>query len=70
MAQQFENNYAIIDENGLCMEIRSSSMNYDDNPMFVRIPELNDEYIFKYYNVATGKWYEDAAFTIEWSPEA
>lgn len=68
MAEMYAYNYAIIDDTGFCSEIRSTSENCDDNPYFIPIPEYNDEYMFKYYNVADGKWYEDAAFTIEWSP--
>lgn len=69
MAQQFTYNYAVIDDTGLCMEVCSVSSSRDDNPYFIAIPEYSDEYIFKYYNRETGLWYEDAAFTIEWSPE-
>lgn len=68
MAQQFTYNYAIIDlETGLCMETRSTSSERTEEE-FIPIPEYNTDYIFKYYNRENGKWYEDAAFTTEWSP--
>ena len=58
-------NYAIIDETGWCYEVRSTSMNCDDEAFFIPIPEYNDIYMDKYYNVANGKWYHDAEFQNE-----
>lgn len=62
-------NYAIIDETGWCYEVRSTSMNCDDQPDFIPIPDCNSDYLDKYYNVANGKWYLEETFTTEWSPE-
>lgn len=69
MAQQYAYNYAIIEADGLCVEVRSTSRNYDGEEGYISIPEYNEEYIDKYYNTADGKWYEDAEFTTEWTPE-
>lgn len=68
MVQRYAYNYAIIDETGLCVDVHSTSENCDDDLDLVAIPECNPDYLLKYYNRADGKWYEDAAFTIEWSP--
>lgn len=40
---------------------------YENNPAYIPIPTLTDDYIFKYY--INGAWYEDAEGTIPWSPE-
>ena len=70
MAQQYAYHYAIIDATtGECIGYDDTSLQTDD-PRYVLIDEWDDGYLFKYYNRADGKWYEDAAFTIEWSPEA
>ena len=69
MAQQYAYNYAVIDETGMCTDVYSTSHGYDELPAdHVEVPECDGNYLFKYYNRADGKWYEDAAFTIEWSP--
>lgn len=68
MAQQYAYNYAIIDETGYCYEIYTTTRNYDGEEGYIEVPEYNDEYLEKYYNVNDGKWYEDAEFTIEWTP--
>lgn len=66
-------NYAIIDrETKMCIEVRSTTSSADDvvdpEHIYVRIPKTNDEYFFKYYDEATGKWYYDDAMTQEWFP--
>ncbi len=63
--QRLAYNYAIIDETGWCYEVRSTSMNCDDEEFFIPIPRYNNEYVEKYYNVANGKWYHDAEFLNE-----
>lgn len=35
---------------------------------YVPIPTDDDNYIFKYYDFNTGKWYEDAEMTQEYIP--
>ena len=68
MAQQYAHNYALVDETGLCYEVSSTSRSHDGESGWIAIPEYNEDYIDKYYNVNDGKWYEDAEFTVEWIP--
>ena len=63
-------NYALIDESGWCYEVSTTSRCHDGEEGWIAIPSYDNSYMDKYYNVATEKGYEDAAFTIEWSPEA
>ncbi len=57
----------IIPETGECVGVITTTINRDDDPEYVAIPSLNDEYLWKYY--INGEWYEDAEGTIPWSPE-
>ena len=68
MAVQYAYNYAMIDETGYCYEVCSVSRSYDGEEGYISIPEYNNDYLEKYY--INGAWYEDAAGTIPWSPEA
>lgn len=68
MAQQYAYHFAIIDENGWCYEVVDTTINYDGREGYIAIPTDSDDYLEKYYNVATGKWYYDADFTNEWTP--
>lgn len=68
MAQQYAYNYAIIESNGYCVEVCSTSSSHDGMTGYIPIPEYNEDYLEKYYNTADGKWYEDAEFTTEWIP--
>lgn len=61
-------NYAIVDETGFCWEVCTTSRNCDGMSGYVVIPEYNEDYIEKYYNVADGKWYLEETFTTEWIP--
>lgn len=74
MAVNYYYNYALVDrETKMCMEVVSCT--YDDSgssdeyTLYVEIPTYNEEYIMKYYDENTGKWYTDAAMTNEWTPE-
>ncbi len=67
-ARRYAYNYAIINETGFCYEVCSTSENRDDEENFISIPEYDDSYMGKYYNVADGKWYLEASFTTEWTP--
>lgn len=74
MAIQFEYKYAIIMENGLCIEKRDST-NFVLNRLYVPIEDDSLPYLMKYYypipetvtsfDDFQGKWYADAAHTIE-----
>ena len=64
-------NYAIVDRaTKMCIEVRTSSAELSSNSeeLLVSISSYNDEYIMKYYDETTGKWYHDSAMTNEWVP--
>lgn len=67
-ARRYAYNYALIDETGWCYEVRSTSRCCDGEEGYISIPEYDPNYMGKYYNIATEKWYLDAAFTTEWTP--
>lgn len=58
-------NYAIIEADGYCVEVCSTSRNCDGMEGYIPIPEYSYEYMEKYYNVADNKWYYDAEFENE-----
>jgi hypothetical protein len=60
--------YAVIMlDTGLCIEVKDTTLYYDpeEYPDHIAIPEHSEVYLLKYYNQADGKWYTDAAFTVE-----
>ena len=57
--------YAIIDETGWCYEVCSTSTNYDHLEGYIPISGYDSIYMDKYYNIADGRWYHDAAFQNE-----
>ena len=67
MAQNFAYAYAVIEANGWCLRVCTMSVPATEEN-YIEIPEYNEDYIFKYYNRADGKWYTDSAFTTEWTP--
>ena len=70
-ARRYAYNYAIIDPvDNMCIEVRTTTREVDTeaNPDYIVIPTYNEDYLLKYYNYDTQKWYEDAEFTIEWIP--
>ena len=72
MSQLYAYNYAVIDlTTGECLQVFSNTLELDTeaNPQLIEIPEYNVDYGGKYYNQADGKWYVDAEFTTEWTPE-
>lgn len=72
MALNYAYHYAEIDlTTGLCIGVCTRTLEIDttENPDYIPIPEYNEEYCLKYYNTADGKWYTDAEFTTEWTPE-
>lgn len=68
MAVQYAYNYALVDENGWCYEVSSTTKSHEGEEGWIAIPDYDDSYMFKYYNRADGKWYYDAEFTNEWIP--
>lgn len=68
MAELYYYAYAEIDpDTGMCVGVCTQTYE-DSSPYLIRIPEYNEEYAFKYYNMSDGQWYEDAGFTIPWTP--
>lgn len=68
MEQRLTYYYALIDPtDGMCVGVSTSITPHDDD-QYVEIESYNEDYLMKYYNRADGQWYEDAAFTIPWSP--
>ena len=65
MAINYYYNYAAIDEDGMCVEVRTTTADMSDDPTLVEIPVYDEEYLLKYY--INGNWYEDAAGTIPWT---
>ena len=66
-------NFAIIDRaSKMCIEVRTStqddSNSSDDVELYVLVPTYSEEYLMKYYDEATGKWYYDSDMTSEWIP--
>lgn len=69
MAVNYYYNFAEIDlDINMCVGILSTS-NPNQNPsIYVPIATYSDEYLEKYYDWDTGKWYYDAEMTSEWIP--
>lgn len=61
--------YAVIEPSmgDMCVEVVDTTVK-STNPNYIEIPEYNENYIMKYYNRSNGKWYTDAGFTNEWTP--
>lgn len=58
--------YAGIDlDTGLCHSVLTTSY-VIDNPAWILVPALTNDYRDKYYNVNDGKWYLDQNFESEW----
>lgn len=74
MALNYQYNVAIIDrETTMCVEVRTGTADMSgsstETELYVSIPAYNEEYLFKYYNEADGKFYYDPEFTQEFIPE-
>lgn len=66
MSQLLQYTYAIINEVGYCEGVITSSVEVPLDT-YILIPELNDDYYGKYYNINGDQmWYHDAAFTQLW----
>lgn len=60
--------YAVLQEGSTeCVNVCTAARAIND-PTYIEIDTLNFDYIGKHY--INGAWYEDAAGTIPWSPEA
>lgn len=63
--------YAVIDPDfdDMCIRVEDTTLNCDDEPNYIRLDAYNEDYLFKYYDRATGKWYLEAEHINEWTPE-
>lgn len=62
--RELQYNYAYINEIGYCVTAMTFSYEIND-PNWIPIGPNYDDWMYKYYNRADGKWYHDAAFTQE-----
>lgn len=75
MAITYAYNFAEIDNaTNMCIGVMSTSDPSTEGPTaanttYVAIEEYNNDYVFKYYDFDTGKWYYDAEMTQEYIPE-
>ena len=60
--------YALIDENGLCDEVRGTSKNCNGVNGYIAISQYDSSYINKYYNANDGQWYLEASFATKFTP--
>ena len=78
MAQNYAYHYAIVQEsNGWCLSTQDTST-YILRRTYVPVDSIDKDYGLKYYwplpetvtshDDFQGKWYTDAAHTIEWEP--
>ncbi len=68
-ARRYQYLYAIIDPllNDMCVEIQDTTLDCSSDPNYIPIPAIAD-YLFKYYDRATGKWYLESTHITEWIP--
>ena len=69
-ARRYQYAYAVIDPslNDMCIRVEDTTYDHSDNPNYISIDPYNEEYLCKYYDRATGKWYLNAAHNTEWTP--
>lgn len=65
MSQLLQYNYAVIDENNCCYACLTYSVQVP-LPNYILLPDIDDNYIDKYYNRENEMWYWDAEFTQLW----
>ena len=68
--RRYQYAYAVIDPslNDMCVRVEDTTYNHSGNPNYIPINPYNEEYLFKYYDRATGKWYLEAEHINEWTP--
>lgn len=67
MSQLLQYNYAVLNENDQCNAVLTYSCEVPLDT-YILIPELNDDYMYKYYDRETGIWYYDAEHTQVFEP--
>ena len=74
MSTNYAYNFAEIDDaTGMCVGVMTTSNPDNEGPTgfgttYVAIPHDDDEYLFKYYDFNTRKWYYDEEMTQEYIP--
>jgi hypothetical protein len=74
MATNYAYNFAEIDNTtGMCVGVMTTSDPSTEGPTgcgttYVPIPYDDDNYLLKYYDFNTGKWFYDAEMTQEYIP--
>ncbi|MGN5456821.1 MAG: hypothetical protein ACI4XN_12570 [Candidatus Kurthia intestinigallinarum] len=68
--RRFQFIYALIDPScdDMCIGVVDTTNDYSANPNYIPIDEYNEEYVCKYYDRETGKWYLEASHITEWIP--
>lgn len=69
MSQLLEYNYAVLNDNDQCVAVLTYSCEVPLDT-YILIPNLNGDYMDKYYDRETGIWYYDAEHTEIFDPEA
>lgn len=64
MSVNLQYDYAQVLESGECVGVITSSY-VVDHPLYVLIPDNNNDYIGKWYNRADEKWYYEQEFINE-----
>lgn len=67
--RRYQYAYAVIDPNlnDMCIQVESTTYDHSDNPNYIPI-QYNEEYLCKYYDRETGKWYLESTHETEWNP--
>lgn len=63
--------YAVIDPDldDMCVQVQDTTINCSGDPNYIPLDTYNEEYLFKYYDRATRKWFLEATHETEWVPD-
>lgn len=59
--------YAVINAENRCVSVRTTSYEVPLDT-YILIPVLTDDYMGKYYDRASGKWFYEPEFVTEFTP--
>jgi hypothetical protein len=70
LTRRYQYCYAVIDPtlNDMCIRVEDTTVDCSEDPNYIAISEYNGNYLCKYYDRATGKWYLEAEHINEWVP--
>ena len=62
--------YAVIDpdQGDMCVQVQDTTVDCSSDPDYIPLDTYNEEYLFKYYDRATGLWYYDIDHTEPFNP--